>query len=169
MSEETAQAGIVDPLFVVVTNGTNRVLAAYPTAVFLEADGPWNQGGTRWDWRLVYGIPATHNSRPMTVFLYSKDFQFTQPQLVQDLFLEDDPVPVPLEMGVIEANRLAVAAGYTGAIVATSARWQVTHPATPEPQIIFTIPSQGVEVKVGMRSKKVTTVPIPPPEASTPA
>ncbi len=163
MRSDGLGSGIVDPLFVVINNGTNIVLAAYPTAVFEEADGPWLQNGKPWDWRLVYAIPAQQHTRPRTVFLYAKDFQFSAPQLVDDLFLEDNPVPLPLGMGIIEAAQLAGAAGYTGAIVATAVRWQVTHPATNEPQFIFTIPSQQVEVKVGIWSKKVTTVPIPPP------
>ena len=163
MSSANQDFGIVDPLFVVVNNGAKLVLAAYPTAVFLEADGPWLQDGKLWDWRLVFGIPAQPGVRPRTVFLYAKDFQFSAPQLVDDLFLEDEPVPLPLEMGIIQAAQLAGQAGYTGAIVATAVRWQVTHPATEEPQYIFTIPSQGVEVKVGMRTKQVSTVPIPPP------
>jgi hypothetical protein len=156
---------IVDPFFVVLNNGTRIVQGAYPSALFLEADSPWVQGADTYDWRLVYGIPADPPRRAETVFLYSKNFQFTAPQLVHDLFLESDPIPLPLRFGIIRAAAIKNQAGYTGDITATTVRWQVTHPATEEPQYIFRVPSIGLFVKVGINSEKVTTTPIPPPQA----
>lgn len=156
LSSEEVQA-LVDPLFVVVNNGTRKVQAQFPQAVFLEADGPWEQDGKTFDWRLVYNLPGM----PVrTAFLYSLDFQFTGPEVVNDVFLESNPIPLPLAMGILRAARLAGQAGFTGQIVETTLRKAETHPATPEPQYIFAIPSQKVRVLVGVDTGKVTSQPL---------
>ncbi len=154
---------IVDPLFVVLNNGTREVVSRWPTAKFLEADGPWIQDSVTWDWRLVYTIPASPGKRTETVFLYSRDFQFSAPQLVHDIFLESNVIPLPLKFGIIRAAAIKDQAGYIGQATVTTVRWQVTHPATEEPQYIFRVPSLGKFVNVGIYTEKVTTTPIPPP------
>ena len=157
---------IVDPFFVVLNNGARIVQGAYPTSVFLEADSSWVgragavEESAGYDWRLVFGIPAAPPRRAETVFIYSKDFKFTPPQLVHDIFLEDNPIALPLGMGIIQAAALKQQAGYGGAITATTVRWATTHPATTEPQFIFEDPADGVFVKVGTNTGMVTTIPI---------
>ncbi|HYX26847.1 MAG TPA: hypothetical protein VFC23_22025 [Thermoanaerobaculia bacterium] len=128
----------------------------YPGARFLEADVDYELFGS--GWRFVFDVPATsHKETHSTVILYNVMGQFQMPlQLVEAPWSGDQPIPLPLPVGLEEAEELSQQAGKNGAISSVSLRW-VLFPGIEEPHYILTIPDRDVQVFVGAYSRQVRT------------
>jgi hypothetical protein len=126
----------------------------YPAAQLYEADLDINKPGS--PWRFVF------NERPDghgTVLLYCAMGQFQlPPTYIPQPWLEDVVIRLPISLDLAEAQALAEKAGYTGQITNIVLRHPL-YPGVIEPSYIFTMPSRGVWVFVGVKSRKVTTEP----------
>ncbi|MFY9820069.1 MAG: hypothetical protein WAM82_01725 [Thermoanaerobaculia bacterium] len=131
----------------------------YPGARFLEADIDYEQFGS--GWRFVFDVPATSlRETQSTVILYNVMGQFQMPlQLVEAPWSGDQPIPLPLPVGVEEAEELAQQAGRNGVVTSASLRW-VLFPGIEEPHYILTIPDRDLQVFVGAYSRQVRAIPL---------
>lgn len=131
----------------------------YPGARFLEADIDYEQFGS--GWRFVFDLPATTlKDTRSTVILYNVMGQFQMPlQLVEAPWSGDQPIPLPLPMGIEEAEELAEKATRHGEITGASLRW-VLFPGIEEPHYILTVPDRDLQVFVGAYSRQVRAIPL---------
>jgi hypothetical protein len=133
------------------------VRAQYPAAQFYEAD--LNIAMTGSPWRFVFNVPSGGHGVNGTVFLYNYMGRFQlPPTYVPQPWLEDVVIPLPISLDLAEALALAEKAGYTGQTTNIVLRHPL-YPGVIEPSYIFTMPSRGVWVFVGVNSRKVTTQP----------
>ena len=80
-------------------------------------------------------------------------------QLVEAPWSGDQPIPLPLPLGVEEAEELAEKASRHGEITGASLRW-VLFPGIEEPHYILTIPDRDLQVFVGAYSRQVRAIPL---------
>ena len=126
----------------------------FPEAQFYEAD---NNATRPNDWRYVYNDPAT--SPNSTVLVYQINGQFEAPRHIDEPFLEDRVIPLPIHLGLEQAELLARKAGYDEQITSTTLRWPL-YPGVDEPSYIFAMPSIHSFVFVGVYTHKVSTSPL---------
>lgn len=131
----------------------------YPGAEFYESSLNIQMAGS--GWRFVFNIPATGSGRTnTTVFLFNVMGQFqTPPQHIDQPWLEDVIIPLPIDLDLEQAVKLAAEQKFTGNIVNYTLRWAL-YPGVTEPSYILAIPSQNVRVWVGVYTQKVTSSPL---------
>ena len=160
--EESAPQGLGttagDGTFLAMLNGAAAIVSKqYPGAQFYEADLNIAMAGS--PWRFVFNVPAGAHGKNGTAFLYNYlgNFQLP-PAFVPQPWLEDVVIPLPITRDLAEAQVLAEKAGYKAPIAAITLRWPL-YPGVTEPSYIFSMPSVGLWVFVGVHTGKVTTQP----------
>lgn len=144
--------------FLSMLNEANAIVQQqFPGAQFYEADYSIQQPDT---WRFVFNVPpnASHNINTTAIVL-NIGGQFSPVQHIDQPWLEDRVIPLPVLLSLNEAEALAQMAGFTGEIAAITLRWPL-YPGVNEPEYIFAIPSQSIRVFVGVYSHKVTSSPL---------
>lgn len=129
----------------------------YPGAQFLEADIDLETFGR--GWRFVFDVPPAGLRDRCTVILCRNGQGFEEPQHIDAPWSSDQPIPLPIDLDIQEAENLAHRAGYDGAVASASLRW-VLYPGIDEPHYILAIPEKDVLVFVGAYTKKVTVGPL---------
>lgn len=142
--------------FLDMLNQANAIVQqSYPGAQFYEADLNIEMAGS--PWRFVFNDPST---RPVnsTVILknYMGQFQLP-PQHIDQPWLEDRVIPLPIKVDLAKAQALAQQQ-YSGNITQITLRWPL-YPGVNEPSYIFTVPSRGGWVFVGVYSLTVSFEP----------
>lgn len=132
------------------------VVAKYPGATFYEAS--LNIAMTGSPWQFVFNDPSTVPNSTVILSNYMGNFQLP-PKHYDSPWGGDRTIKLPIPLGLEEAEELARAAGYTGAIVNITLRWPLVA-LSIEPLYAFAVPSQGVHVFVGVYTRRVTTSPI---------
>lgn len=131
-----------------------NVQKEFTGAQFYEADNNQSRPGT--PWRFVFNVPAA-NSQEMnsTAFInYFPDLGIFGPiQHIDQPWLDNRVVPLPIALDLSEAKELVRKAGYTGDITVINLRWAL-YPGVNEPSYIFTM-TTNVHVFVGVYTKTV--------------
>lgn len=152
MSETTDQSGS----FLDMLNQANVIVRrSYPAAQFYEADLNIEMAGS--PWRFVFNDPSTHPVNSTVILKnYLGQFQLP-PQHIDQPWLEDRVIPLPISLDLAEAETLA-RRQYSGNITQITLRWPL-YPGVNEPSYIFTMPTKGGWVFVGVYSRRVTFQP----------
>lgn len=133
---------------------TQKVREKFPTAEFYEADQ--NTAQSPQIWRFVYNVPPQGGATNTTAIIVADGGQLGPVQHIEQPWLEDRVIPLPIPTGLATAERLARAAGYDDPIASTNLRWPL-YPGVDEPLYIFAIPGDNVRVFVGVYTHRVTT------------
>ncbi len=131
---------------------------AHRGAQFYEADLNIAMAGS--PWRFVFNVPGAPGKINGTAILsnYMGKFQLP-PKFIDEPWVEDRIIPLPVRLDLSEAQNLAKQAGYGGHIAYITLRFAL-YPGVNEPSYVFGIPSQRVHVFVGVNSRKVSTQPM---------
>jgi len=147
------------PFLEMLNEAAQIVRKHYPGARFLEADINYELFGS--GWRFVFDVPATSlKDTHSTVILYNVMGTFQMPlQLVEAPWSGDQPIPLPLPLGLEKAEELAQKVGKHGMVSSVSLRW-VLFPGIEEPHYVLTIPDRDLLVFVGVYSQQVRATPL---------
>jgi hypothetical protein len=141
--------------FLAVLDEANRIVRQqYPQAQFYEASRTLTVMGN--PWRFVFNDPST--SPNSTVIIKWFGNEFGKPEHVDQPWLEDRVIPLPIKLDLSEAIKLAENAGYSGTITNQTLRWPL-YPGSDQPYYILAMPDHGAWVFVGVNDRKVTTHP----------
>lgn len=142
--------------FLDMLNQANAIAQQYyPGSQFYEADLNIQLAGS--PWRFVFNDPSTSPNSTVIVKNYLGQFQLP-PQHVDQPWLEDRVIPLPISLDLAVAEQLARNAGYSGNITMITLRWPL-YPGVNEPSYIFTMPAEGGWVFVGVYSRRVSYQP----------
>lgn len=131
------------------------VQQSYPGAQFYEADLNIEMAGS--PWRFVFNDPSTHPVNSTVILKnYMGQFQLP-PEHINQPWLEDRVIPMPVTLDLAKAQALAQQQ-YSGNVTQISLRWPL-YPGVNEPAYIFTVPSRGGWVFVGVYTLKVSFEP----------
>lgn len=152
MSATSDQSGS----FLDMLNQANAIVQqSYPGAQFYEADLNIEMAGS--PWRFVFNDPSTHPVNSTVILKnYMGQFQLP-PQHIDQPWLEDRVIPLPIQLDLAKAQALAQQQ-YSGNITQITLRWPL-YPGVNEPSYIFTVPSRGGWVFVGVYSLRVSFQP----------
>jgi hypothetical protein len=139
----------------ILNEAAGIVGASYPGSKFYEADYPSKEGPN--SWRFVFLGPP--GPRTTTVMLYYNSGSFGKPIFIDQPWLEDVVIPLPIQMGLEQATQLKNQAGYTSPASSITLRWPL-YPGVNEPYYIFAVPAQSVYVFVGVYDGTVHTQPL---------
>jgi hypothetical protein len=148
-------ADIGNPTQELIDEANALVQAAYPNAVLLEIHGiiPGGSGMNAGDvtmYEFIYGLEY------QTVVLLWQDEEFSDPELVNDVWLGSFPIPLPLELSLENAIEKMREAGYASPFTAMTIRMPVSATIYTEAFYIFTISGQPF-VFVGTKTGTVFT------------
>ena len=139
--------------FLAMLNEANAIVQAdYPGAQFYEADLNIQMAGS--PWRFVFNDPSTKPNSTVILKNYLGQFQLP-PTHIDQPWLEDRVIPLPINLDLATAEQLARNAGYSGNITQITLRWPL-YPGVYEPSYIFTMPVEGGWVFVGVYDHKVS-------------
>jgi hypothetical protein len=141
--------------FLDILNQANTIVKqSYPTAVFYEADQADPASG---NWRFVFNVPNPGKINGTALLFYvGGNFQ-KPPKYVDQPWLEDRVIPLPIKMDLGTAVNLATKAGYPAPYQNITLRWPL-YPGVYEPEYIF---GRGdLWVFVGIYDGKVSTAPV---------
>lgn len=142
--------------FLDMLNQANQIVQkSYPGAQFYEASLNIEMAGS--PWRFVFNDPSTSPNSTVILKNYMGQFQLP-PQHVDQPWLEDRVIPLPINLDLATAEQLARQAGYSGNISAITLRWPL-YPGEYEPYYIFAMPVEGGWVFVGVYDRKVSFQP----------
>ncbi|HJX29609.1 MAG TPA: hypothetical protein VJ885_17030 [Thermoanaerobaculia bacterium] len=130
------------------------VQQSYPSAQFYEADLNIEMAGS--PWRFVFNDPSTSPNSTVILKNYMGQFQLP-PQHISQPWLEDRVIPMPVTLDLAKAQAIAQQK-YSGNITQISLRWPL-YPGVNEPNYIFTMPTQGGWVFVGVYTQRVSFEP----------
>jgi hypothetical protein len=141
--------------FLDMLNQANAIVQqSYPGAQFYEADLDIEMAGS--PWRFMFNDPSTSPNSTVILKNYLGQFQLP-PQHVDQPWVGDRVIRLPISLDLAKAEVLAQEK-YSGNIAQISLRWAL-YPGVNEPHYIFTVPTQGGWVFVGVYSLKVTFEP----------
>lgn len=143
-----------DPFLDLLYRATQKVREKFPKAELYEADQ--NTAETPDVWRFVYNVPPEGGGANTTAIIVAKGGQLGPVEHVDQPWLEDRVIPLPIPTGLTTAERLARAAGFDDPIAYTNLRWPL-YPGVDEPLYVFAIPGDHVRVYVGVYTHRVTT------------
>jgi hypothetical protein len=118
-------------------------------------------------WRFVFAGPEPKGG---TIFLKNVEGEFQlPPEFIDEPFLEDRAIPLPLTLDLADAQSLCDTEGCGGHPAFITLRWALS-PGVKEPQYIFSMGDTGKRCFVGVDTKTVQCEPIdPPPRAGAAA
>lgn len=136
-----------------------RVTKDYPAAEFYEADGtadssvePITDQINRW--RFVFNDPSTQPNSTVTITY--QNGALGDPEHIDQPWLEDRVIPLPVAMDLPAAVGLMQQAGYNDPFSTVTLRY-VLAPNVTEPHYIFGLPQRQLWVFVGVNSGQVST------------
>lgn len=138
----------------ILDEANTNVHKEFAGAQFYEADHNLTLLGA--PWRFVFNVPAAGSKGVNTTAIidYFPDRGiFGSVQHIDQPWLEDRVIPLPIPLDLSEAEALARKAGYTGNIAVINLRWAL-YPGVNEPSYILTM-SSNVHVFVGVYSRTV--------------
>lgn len=139
-----------------LNQAVSLVTQRYPEAKLYEANG--TAGGTSGgaaaesiqQWRFVF-----QNANNTSVMLNYAEGFFQAPQLLEQPWLEDRVIDLPLKRSLEDAVTLLKQNGYTDSFTNVTLRYPL-YPGVAEPSYIFTIPARNSFVFVGVNTGQVT-------------
>ena len=139
------------------------VSAQYPDVRLFEAFGIVGEtGGTSQAdivrWQFVYCDASVDCAA--TVILHWENGVFGNPEYVEDAWLEDEFIPLPLNSSIDDAVEIMSDAGYSGTFLNVTLRRPVGPVEAPEAYYIFRDQEDDLWVFVGVDSGEITTYPI---------
>lgn len=137
-------------VFLDLLNQANAIVnTSYPGAQFYEAD---QANPTSGNWRFVFNVPNSGKMNGTALLFYTAG-QFGKPQYIDQPWLEDRVIPLPIKMDLSTAEALAGKAGYPPPYENITLRWAL-YPGVYEPAYIFG--RAGQFIFVGIYDGKVT-------------
>lgn len=142
--------------FLAMLNEANAIVQGdYPGAQFYEAHLNIEMAGS--PWRFVFNDPSTTPNSTVILKNYLGQFQLP-PEHIDSFWVGDRVIPLPINFDLDTAIQLARNAGYTGNITQITLRWPL-YPGVYQPSYIFTMPTAGGWVFVGVYDHKVSLEP----------
>jgi hypothetical protein len=142
-----------------LTEANKLVTARYPSAQFYEADLS-HAGLPGAQWRFVFNDPSTAPNS--TVIIKRLEQGFGEPQHIDEPWLEDRVIQLPVKLGLEEARALCQTRGCGGQVTAITLRYPL-YPGVKEPSYILTMSAAGRRCWVGVNSREVSCTPIEGP------
>lgn len=137
-------------MFLDLLNQANTIVKqTYPTAELYEADQPDPKNG---NWRFVFNVPNTAKVNG-TALLWYMAGKFQKVQYIDQPWLEDRVIPLPIKLDLTKAQGLAMKAGFPPPYLNITLRWPL-YPGAYEPSYIFGTAAQFIFV--GVYDGKVT-------------
>jgi hypothetical protein len=142
--------------FLDMLNEANSIVQAdYPGSALYEADLNLELDGSPWRFVFRAGEP-----KGGTVILKNFEGQFqTPPQYIDEPWLEDVVIPLPISLDLATAQSLCEQQGCGGQISTITLRWPL-YPGVTEPEYIFGMQDVGKRCFVGVNSQKVQCEPM---------
>ena len=133
------------------------VTEKYPAAQLYEVDGTSSSGPTT-DPRDISQLKAVFTGgNNNTILIYSTVWgEWKDMKYIDEPWLEDVVIPWPIDMDIVEADKLMKAAGYTGTYTNATLRHPL-YPGSNEPLYIFGM-TDGVYISVGVNTKTVKPI-----------
>ena len=142
----------------ILETATYLVQQVHPEAQLYEADGmpPHGQGRTAHDvnrWRFVFNDPSTRPNS--TVILFYEDGTYGNPLYIDQPWLEDRVIDLPLTMDLDHAVKL-LREHYASAFSAVTLRYPL-YPGVQHPSYIFTLIDPPIHVFIGIGDHRVSS------------
>jgi hypothetical protein len=145
----------IDDFLGLLNRAAAIVSAKYPQAQLYEADLDAQLIGS--PWRFVFNNPATAPNS--TVFIKCFEGNFGDPYQVDEPWLEDLVIELPIALDLQVAWDLCASSGCGGKASAITLRYPL-YPGVKEPSYIFTQLTASRRCWVGVRSREVSCTPL---------